>query len=260
MVDKVDVVQFSPTGTTAKVLAAICQGIGAPIGTHVDLTCNTSAAGLSESDAKLVLIGVPVYSGRLPETALARLEGLEGRGRIAVLLVVYGNRAYDDALLELHDLVKARGFVVGAAAAFVGEHSFSIPETPIAPGRPDPNDLEQARRFGTQLKANLDVAACRQLFTVPGNHPYRAASRLRDLLPIVDASSCTRCGLCLDACPTGAALEDSTRADLCIHCAACVKICPTGARAFEPTRIHSLAARLTSLCSERKEPVWFLPE
>ena len=39
----------------------------------------------------------------------------------AVLVVVYGNRAYDDALLELSDIATGAGFVPLAAGAFVGE-------------------------------------------------------------------------------------------------------------------------------------------
>lgn len=44
---------------------------------------------------------------------------------IAIPIVLFGNRNYDDALIELRNLLEEDGFNTIAAGAFVGEHAFS---------------------------------------------------------------------------------------------------------------------------------------
>ncbi|HPQ60167.1 MAG TPA: DUF362 domain-containing protein [Syntrophales bacterium] len=56
-----------------------------------------------------------------------------------------------------------------------------------------------------------------------------------DVHPVLDPEKCTRCGVCVDVCPTGAAHfseEDGYPAydlDLCIGCAQCIGLCPEAA-------------------------------
>ena len=61
---------------------------------------------------------------------------------------VYGNRSYGNALVELYDILRYRGFPPIAAAAFVGQHSFT---TRLATGRPDREDLEKAEQFSAEI-------------------------------------------------------------------------------------------------------------
>ena len=92
------------------------------------------------------------------------------------MVVVYGNREYEDALLELKNLAIEQGFSRVAAGAFIGEHSYSRDSTPIAVGRPDEADLNKAKEFGERvLKKLLDNRELDHLPTleVPGNFPIK---------------------------------------------------------------------------------------
>ena len=107
IVDRVTLAYFSPTGTTRRVLEAIARGVGGREVQRIDLTLpGAKAPALSPTAGTLVLLGAPVYAGRVPETAVARLQRLHGEGAAAVLVVVYGNRAFEDALLELWSLAR----------------------------------------------------------------------------------------------------------------------------------------------------------
>ena len=92
----------------------------------------------------VVVFGVPTIAGRVPNVLLPFLETLEGGGAMAVPVVLYGNRNFDDSLIELRNILESRGFHTVAAAAFIGEHSFS---RLLAAGRPDEEDMEDADRF-----------------------------------------------------------------------------------------------------------------
>jgi ferredoxin len=264
-VDTVQPIIFSPTGTTRRVLTAIGHGIGLSRLTPVDLTLpgGGSRAGAVPQNT-LAIIGTPVYAGRVPQAALTRLRHLAGEGAPAVLVVVYGNRAFEDALLELSEFVSARGFASLAAGAFIGEHSFSNAATPIAVGRPDAADLAAAEEFGRQIRRKLetlDREAAYPLLAVPGNFPYRQGNPLAGIAPVSREDVCVRCGECAPVCPMEAirlAETVETDAGRCIHCCACVRACPTGARVMEHPGLLEIAQRLTTNCAVRKESETFL--
>ncbi len=239
-IETVRLIYFSPTGTTRRVLQGIAQGLAATVGAPVDLT--PPAAETQDIPALgdgLALIGAPVYAGRIPPVAARRLRRVQGRDTPAVVVVVYGNRAYEDALLELRDLVVAQGFVPVAGAAFIGEHSYSTAAMPIAAGRPDAADLALAAAFGQRVRERLAaVKALAELppLEVPGKRPYRQWRWGTPIPPASDAARCTLCGTCATVCPTGAitlAGRVQTNAAECILCCACVKSCPSGAMALE---------------------------
>ena len=88
----------------------------------------------------------------------------------------YGNRAFEDALLEEQDICQAHGFHGIAAGAWIAPHTFS---GRIGAGRPDGADLEKVREFAAGVRALLerpDWRTCR--LTVPGDRPYRPARRV----------------------------------------------------------------------------------
>ncbi len=254
---------FSPTGTTRRVLQAIGRGLGSSEGDTFDLTRSDCSGPRTVPSDSLALIGVPVYAGRVAPVARKRLEQVRGLNTPAVLVVLYGNRAYEDALLELRDLAVEAGFVPVAGAAFIGEHSYSTSEMPIAPGRPDRADLVGAFSFGEAVRekiAGMDTFAGTTLLDVPGNTPYKEVVPGVPIVPEV-LENCTSCGVCVDSCPTGAIIagkETTTDPEKCIRCCACVRACPEQARVLNAPRIIKIREFLCAEHSARKEPEVFV--
>lgn len=268
-VKTVQTICFSPTGTTRKVVAGIASGLGLGAAEEWDLTL--PGAKIPEFDGRkesLAVIGVPVYAGRIPATAVERLRAIDahngGAGIPAVLVVTYGNRHYDDALVELKDLAEELGFKPVAAAAFIGEHSFSTEAMPVAQGRPDKEDVDKAARFGQAVAdklAELDSQESFNGFDVPGNHPYKEGWNQPPMSPSMDEELCSACGACAEVCPTGAISiepQPATDAAKCIMCAACVRACPAGARTMDVPLIQGINKKLYENFSERREPELFL--
>lgn len=255
-------IYFSPTGTTKKVLEGIAAGLGADAPEHVNLTLPSSRSPEIEVMHGLTVIGVPVYAGRVPREAVRRLGTIRTDRAPAVLVVVYGNRVYEDALLELRDLTVERGFLPVAGGAFIGEHSFATETVPIANGRPDIADLAGARKFGQLVREKIMGSPSPEaLASVPGNFPYKQGSALSNISPLTLEDSCILCGTCASVCPVGAITVDdavSTDRAACIRCCACVKNCPTGARMMDDPTIKKLSEWLNANCRERKEPEFFL--
>jgi ferredoxin len=258
-------IYFSPTQTTKKVLEAILQGTGIAKAVHMDLTPPGAASRKpAELEGELAIIGCPVYTGRVPLDMIARLRQIKGRNTPAVIVVVYGNRAYEDALRELRDVAVEAGFRPLAAAAFIGEHSFSSTVTPVAMGRPDPEDLRKASEFGRSAREKMKQFGSSTVIVpiqVPGNLPYKERGALANIAPMTDEALCTKCGKCASACPTAAIRIEQTvitDAGTCIRCCACVKICSDEARSMQDSRIREVAERLSKNCSDRKEPEIYL--
>jgi ferredoxin/flavodoxin len=249
---------FSPTHTTKTILEAIGRGTGLPV-KITDVTPPEPAAWPKMAADDLLIIGAPVYAGRLPVTAVERFVRLKGKGGPAAVVAVYGNRAFEDALVELEDIVNAAGFTTVAGAAFIGEHSYSTAETPIAAARPDSADIARAEGFGRALRRLLDgiSSADTVKLALPGNRPYRDLVRHGPNTPVTDADVCTRCGECVVACPVAAIpARDPTTTDAaqCIACAACVKVCPVGARAFDNPEMKKRVQWVAGLAAARHEP------
>ena len=251
-------IYFSPTHTTATILQAIAEGFGAAAFRTADITFSPLAK--SEHIPELTIIGAPVYAGRLPEVFVDRLAGLQGNGKQAVIVVVYGNREYEDALLELAEIVQTAGFSLLAASAFIGEHSYSTAAKPIAEGRPDSLDIQKAKLFGSSIHtkfANNDIS----LPKIPGNTPYKILKPMLPVSPETAAEVCIKCFTCISVCPVQAIPKKNpavTESSLCIHCSACIKACPVQARTFTDQRMLDLAERLYRTCTIRKEPEMYL--
>jgi ferredoxin len=264
-VKSVKLVYFSPTGTSKKIAEAVARGIRAPY-EHVDLTRPESRTGeFKVFGTELAVISMPVWAGRVPQEAVTRFRRLKADDTPAVLAVVYGNRAYEDALIELSDLALEAGFKPVAGGAFIGEHSYSTSEKPTAHGRPDSSDLEEAEEFGGKVKAKLaGIGGPRDIppLELPGNRPYRDGNwdPGEPMDPTTEEELCIKCGRCAEACPTAAiTVEDvvSTEEEDCVWCNACVKSCPTGARVMRPY-MKKLTEWLHTNHSSWKEPETYL--
>jgi len=254
-------IYFSPTKTTKRILEAITQGIEVDRVDHLDLTSPTAKTQeFGILHAEFAIIGAPVHGGRIPLEAVKRFRWLKTHQTPAVIVVVYGNRAYEDALLELKNLTEGAGFLPVAGGAFVGEHSYSTEAHPIARGRPDAEDLRKAREFGRLIREKIrNIKFLREItpLQVPGHFPYKEQKKRPKVSPMTQEMLCTLCGTCATVCPTGAITVShkvTTDPNGCIHCCSCVKNCPTQARVFEASEIKEKAETLSKNCRDRKEP------
>ena len=236
---------FSPTGTTQKVVTTIANQLSELLKCDVvehDFTLPQARAQQYIFDSNdLVVVGVPVYAGRVPNVLLKFLNTIEGGNALSVAVTVFGNRNFDDALVELRDLLNAHNFRTIAAGAFVGEHSFS---TTLAAGRPDEEDLETIRQFANDINSKLVSNSPTTNFLIEGTpfpysgyfQPQTAEQKSFDIRKVkpITTNSCTLCNTCVNVCPMGS-IDSNNPANvvgICIKCGACIKKCPQHAKQF----------------------------
>ncbi|MBN2735224.1 MAG: EFR1 family ferrodoxin [Methanomicrobiaceae archaeon] len=271
--ESVKLVYFSPTGTTKAVIWGIARGINPDNLEFLDITLpDARKQSLKTSERELLIIGVPVYMGRVPAHVTEWLHTYKAHNTPAVCVVVYGNRAYDDALLELKDILISCGCKPLAGAAFIGEHSFSTTEIPTAAGRPDAGDVNLAESFGRKIQEKLNNIPSPSHIPeviVPGCHPYRGEpihpyskdSVFWNVDFIAVSDACIQCGACAEGCPVGAIDPKNSRVidtENCITCCACIKNCPKQAKTIKNGLVRDASLRLFTLYNERKEPEYFL--
>lgn len=260
--DRISLVYFSPTGTTKKVIETIADAMSPKTILSFDLTSHSAEnKEFEQLGNELAIIGVPVYSGRVPPIAVNRLKKLKADNCPAILVTVYGNCDFADALIELRDIAVEMGCKPVAAATFIGEHSFSTEGLPVAHGRPDVNDLKIAAGFGREVKCRILESNLDDInILVPGNNPYAPVEDLPPVSPVTLKSFCTMCGTCVSECPTGSIHlngEVVTETGTCILCCACVRSCPDKARVNDNDFMRDTAEWLFLNCAERREPELF---
>lgn len=247
-------ITFSPTGGTRRVSELLCKTIDAN-STLTELCVKEEELNPPSIAADdLVVISMPVYAGRVPALAVERLKAIKANGAKCAIVAVYGNRAYEDALVEMQDVTTDSGFQVIAAVAAIAEHSVC---RMYGKGRPDEADANDLASFG---EAILDKAKKDKPFeplALPGNRPYKQGCTG----PYPTANDdCVECGTCASQCPTGAISQENLKGnttELCIGCMRCVSVCPVQARGIGE-RLNLLAAHLEPLCKERKRNELFL--
>lgn len=253
MLDKVDLYYFSPTGGTKKAGEILAEAMAEKVSLF-DLGDRKAMKETDEGDAAIA--AVPVFGGRIPAVASEKLKTLKGNGKKAVTIVVYGNRAYEDALLELNDVMKGAGYEIAASAAFVAQHSMA-PE--VGAGRPDEKDAEEIRAFAGQILAKLEKRDTEEI-KVPGNHPYKPISSMA--VTPMSLPSCNACGQCAEVCPTGAIQIKNgavtTETEKCCLCMACVHGCPQSARILPPPLKEKMEKMLGALKGVRRENEIFI--
>ncbi len=240
---------YSPTWTGLRAARMICEGLGGA--REIDLA-KPEIVEYRFTEDDLVVFAAPVYGGRLPRLAAERLKAVRGGGALAVAVAVYGNRDYDDALLELKDILEEGGFTVVACAAFIGEHTYSAK---FGTGRPDDKDAEIARAFGRAISEKVGAGAPYAAVRVKGNRPYKPLPASHPV-PLC-SDDCVLCGACAKSCPAGAIPEGEpniTDGDACIACGRCIRVCPTQARSFPAPFLQAVEARLAPVCAGYKRP------
>jgi NAD-dependent dihydropyrimidine dehydrogenase PreA subunit/flavodoxin len=243
-------VYYSGTGTTQKVVRHLARSLADQLGAdQQEFSFNLPQAreqALTFGPGDLVVLGVPVYAGRVPNLFLPYIrDQIQGGGALAIPVVLYGNRNFDDGLMELRNVLRDNGFHPVAAGAFVGEHAFS---RILGAGRPDQADMELVQTLADRAAARISslTEAPAEAVAVEGCDPIRPyytprdrhGEPIRDFLkakPVTRPELCVHCGLCARLCPMGAIdpQDVSNVFGKCIKCCACVKHCPTGAKYFD---------------------------
>ena len=246
---------FSPTGNTRKAVVEIADVIARREGIavrEIDFTLPGAREEVRKFEAgELVIFGTPVYAGRIPNKILPAVQTLfEGNGALAVPVVTFGNRSFDNALIELRIELEQHGFHTIAGAAFVAEHVFS---NKLAAGRPDEKDLQTIRRFAEDVAEKIKgfeegpldgmaeipaPAAVKGIEPVPAYYrPLQEDGSPANFLKAKPktSDSCNDCGICARVCPMGSISPEDYRTvtGICIKCQACVKSCPVHAKFFD---------------------------
>lgn len=260
---------FSATGTTEKIVRKIAEELSNNIKLKVNFIDFTLAEARKKSpyfaENDLVIVGIPVYAGRVPNVLLSYLNSVKADGALAVAVVACGNRNYDDALIELKDILETNNFKVIAAGAFVGEHSFS---NILAKGRPDNNDIDIANNFAMQIYEKIGANDYKAV-EVKGNRPYRpyykpkdAQGKFVDIRKVTPKTNntCTNCKLCVEVCTMDSIdYNDVSRLKgICIKCGACIKKCPVEAKYYDDENYLRHKYELEVECDIRREPELFL--
>ncbi|WP_434311602.1 4Fe-4S binding protein [Hominifimenecus sp. rT4P-3] len=249
-------IYFSPTGTSRSGAVAIAKALDENA-EEIDVTvAGRAPERISFAKDELIVFGAPVYGGRLYRGAVERFQQFTGHKTPCIVTVTYGNRDFDDALLELKELAEALGFVPVAAAALIGQHTYGQ----IQVGRPNESDLKEDREFADRIKAILEQNRFEGL-EVPGNYPYKDGGHRGKFRPQT-TDACTHCGVCVRECPELAIdpenpekIDDSR----CIACFRCIKVCPVGAKNPNTPEYVAFAEGFTKKLEKRRENQYFLP-
>ncbi len=247
---KINSFAYSPTGSTAKIIEIISGNFASSQFTDVTM----SGVEKQFDDNDLVIIGVPSYGGRVPKVALENISKLKGNNTPVVLVVVYGNRHYDDTLLELKNILAERGFITIAGGAFIAQHSLVAS---VAAGRPDSNDIVLINQFAKDVESKIANATEFVSIDMKGNMPYKKYEGI-PLKPVVKGD-CNKCGKCVRECPSKA-IDENINLDkkLCDSCMKCISVCPKDARKTNWLLSLILGKMLKGMTKEVKQPETFI--
>ncbi len=241
---------FSPTGGAEKVVHIISRQWDENA-VRIDLSNSEIDFTKCDIDREdMVLVAMPSFGGRAPAVAIRRLKQISGNDAKCTLVCVYGNRAYEDTLVEMEDAAKECGFKIIAAIAAVAEHSIL---SQYATNRPDAIDEKQLTDFAGRISEKDGEGAI-----IPGNRPYKKSGGV-GLVPKV-TKDCVKCGLCAEKCPVKAIDKENFTVDSkeCISCMRCIRQCPHNARKVNGAMVSAAALAIKKACSVRKENELFL--
>ncbi len=252
-----NLVYFSATYTTRKVVRLIAGQISDTT-VEYDITQTTLENDIVSDDQGLLIVGMPVYAGRIPDKAVNALNKFKGKGTPAIIVCVYGNRDYDDALLELKDMIESNGFRVISAGAFIARHAI-FPA--VGMNRPDEEDMKLIKEFAGKsaaiLQSMTDINSLPEIH-VKGNRPYKIPGKIP--LQPKGNKKCNECGTCVKLCPGQAIPENTPRKTdktKCIACGRCIVVCPQHARHFGGILYKLAGNKFVKANFSRKEPKIF---
>lgn len=253
-ISKINLVYFSATFTTKKIVRLIAKQLSDKVEAY-DITQTAPENDVVSGSQDLLIVGMPVYAGRIPAKAVDALNKFKGNGSPAIIVCVYGNRDYDDALLELKNSVQANGFKVVSAGAFIAQHAiFPV----VGMNRPDEKDIALIKAFASKssdmLRSTTDINSLTAIH-VKGNTPYKLPGKI-PLRPKGN-KKCNECGTCAEQCPVQAIPENTPRKtdkNRCIACGRCIVVCPQNARHFGGILYILAGKKFVKSNAARKEP------
>ena len=248
---------FSPTGGTKKVADAVSSEIKQKNNSSIekfDLTdYNIDFSSIKISKDDIVIIAVPSYAGRVPETASKRISQIKGNEANTVIICVYGNRDYEDTLIELYDTAKGLNFKIISAIAAVAKHSIAYK---YASDRPDENDVKKLKEFANKIINASDLLDEHKL---KGNRPYRNLSKV-SIVPKT-TNKCSNCKLCAKKCPVQAIDINNPKIvdkNKCISCMRCISVCNYSAKKINKVMLTLIHFALKKSCSKAKDYEFYI--
>lgn len=239
---KVKVIYFSPTGTTKKIIKNVIKGIESKQVEYFDLTKDNRISKKEKIDTTkddLIILGAQVYGGFLYKEYRNYIKNIDFNNKAVAIVLLYGNAVIMFAKREIVSIVKKNNGNVVGYGEFIGEHSFSTKELPVAINRPNTEDINVAISFGKkiieELKNNIEKNKSLRLFD-------RFIGKVADIKPVhtgrriftvskTDYELCDNCGVYIKKCPKACIDNDIiTDKNACIVCMACVKACHNNAR------------------------------
>ena len=253
---KVYQVYFSPTGHTERIVKGIGKAFSDYPVADIDLTAyDTRKEEHSFKENDLVIIGAPVYGGRLPKEVTEALELFHGINTPVILTVSYGNNMIGDALLELKKTMADKGFTTTGAGYFSAQHTY-LKE--LGQHRPDAEDMAEIEAFGEKARETLKLLVHYdvQSLEIPGQYPYGRPPMGPLPFHVATKETCFYCNLCVERCPVKAISTYNPKeinSSVCIRCGACIQICPAQAKFFQGDSYEGLQKKLAANKDVRME-------
>ncbi|WP_425800899.1 EFR1 family ferrodoxin [Desulfitobacterium sp. Sab5] len=268
-----EIILFSPTGGTRKVISSFVRGMKLDNFQIVNLAEGLKPFKLSIT-SDIVIIGLPVYGKRIPQFLYPFLTNIDGNNKPVVLITLYGNISPGWAIDELYAITRKINLKVVAWGRFIGEHSFSTPILPVAEGRPNEDDLDEAQKFGKLTREKLMAADTIENVELKLLKPIivgyiislinkivpQKSGNVFTKLPSVNMKLCQNCGICVRSCPKQAIDSNDLhiQRDLCIRCFSCVKKCPSKAREIKYKKKILVTWFFNRWGNNLKKPEYFL--
>lgn len=249
--DKLSKIYFSPSGTTEKIVNEVAKNFNMNRENYDLLSCN----GKKEFENELVIIGIPVFNGRIPKLACKKLKKMKGHNTKAIVILNYGNVDYGDALLELTELLKENNFEIVGIATTVSQHSQF---NELGHNRPDEKDLSKINEFSKKIIEKLKNNSENEIF-VSGYKPYQEYTKPTFTVNC-DEDSCVECMDCVYTCPEEAISDltpTQTNLNDCTRCSTCINVCSENARSFGGDDYYHEMENTIMDNLERSEPEFY---